>query len=91
MRKLPTGISKCKFKFPNEVIRKIYAEYFLSYISKKAEIQTDNIDTESINEEILERGEVTERYKKTEEIKAIPKLRNYTVVAVKNKLIVEEI
>ena len=184
------GYSKCKFKFPNEVIRKIYAEYFLAYISKKAEIQTDNIDTESINEEILERGEVTkvleilakyltnlsnrdyqrfdekyikvifysicrmlgtmivkselevggkysdilliprekwenrygiliefkyikqeeydrdnsllekaqkearnqvERYKKTEEIKAIPKLRNYTVVAVKNKLIVEEI
>ena len=184
------GYSKCKFKFPNEVIRKIYAEYFLTYISKKAEIQTDNIDTESINEEILERGEVTkvleilrqyltnlsnrdyqrfdekyikvifysicrmlgtmivkselevggkysdilliprekwenrygiliefkyikqeeydkdnsllekaqkeaknqvEKYKTTEEIQAIPKLRSYTVVAIKDKLIVEEI
>ena len=53
------GYSKCKFKIPNEVIRKIYAEYFLTYISKKAEIQTDSIDTESINEEILEYGKVT--------------------------------
>ena len=184
------GYSKCKFKFPNEVIRKIYSEYFLAYISQKAEIQTDNIDTESINEEILERGEVTkvieilgqyltnlsnrdyqrfdekyikvifysicrmlgtmivkselevggkysdilliprekwedrygiliefkyikqeeydkdnsllekaqkeareqiEKYRKTEEIQAIPKLRSYTVVAIKDKLIVEEI
>ena len=32
-----------------------------------------------------------ENYKKTEEIQAIPKLRSYTVVAIKDKLIVEEI
>ena len=184
------GYSKCKFKFPNEVIRKIYSEYFLAYISQKAKIETDNIDTESINEEILEHGETTKildilgqyltnlsnrdyqrfdekyikvifysicrmlgtmivkseleiggkysdillipkekwkerygvliefkyikqedynkdnsllekaqkeareqikKYKKTEEIQAIPKLRSYTVVAIKDKLVVEEI
>ena len=39
------GYSKNKFKIPNDVIRKIYSEYFLTYISKKAEIQTDDIDT----------------------------------------------
>ena len=29
------GYSKYKFKVPNEVIKKIYSEYFLAYISKK--------------------------------------------------------
>ena len=29
------GYSKFKFKVPNEVIKKIYSEYFLAYISKK--------------------------------------------------------
>ncbi len=52
------GYSKCKFKIPNDVIRKIYSEYFLTYISKKAEIQTDDIDTEEINREILEEGKI---------------------------------
>ena len=52
------GYSKCKFKIPNDVIRKIYTEYFLTYISKKAEIQTDDIDTEEINREILEEGKI---------------------------------
>ena len=32
-----------------------------------------------------------EKYRKTEEIQAIPKLRSYTAVAIKDKLIVEEI
>ena len=52
------GYSKNKFKIPNDVIRKIYSEYFLTYISKKAEIQTDDIDTEEINREILEEGKI---------------------------------
>ena len=47
------GYSKNKFKIPNDVIRKIYSEYFLTYISKKAEIQT-----EEINREILEEGKI---------------------------------
>ena len=47
------GYSKSKFKIPNDVIRKIYSEYFLTYISKKAQIRTDDIDTEEINREIL--------------------------------------
>ena len=184
------GYSKCKFKIPNDVIRKIYSEYFLTYISKKADIQTEDIDTEEINREILEEGKIDkaieilgkylkglsnrdysrfdekyvkvifyaicrmlgavyvkselevegkysdillipreeiqarygvliefkyikkedyeknnkllekkqreareqiEKYKKTEEIKMIPKLRSYSVVAIKDKLYVEEI
>ena len=52
------GYSKCKFKIPNDVIRKIYSEYFLTYISKNAEILTDAIDTETINREILEEGKI---------------------------------
>ena len=182
------GFSKCKFKAPNDVIRKIYSDYFLTYISKRAEINEEKIDTEVINLEIFETGNITkilgvlgkyltnlsnrdyqnfdekyvkvifysiaktlgtmlvkselkvggdysdilmipkekinerygiliefkyikkenytenllkkkqdearkqiEKYKKTEEIKMIPKLRSYSVVVIKDKLIVEEI
>ena len=53
------GYSKYKFKVPNEVIRKIYSEYFLAYISKKAEINEDRIDTENINGQILETGDIS--------------------------------
>ena len=67
MRKLSNGISNY---IPNDVIRKIYSEYFLTYISKKAEIQTDDIDTE--------------------EIKMIPKIKSYSVVAIKDELYIEE-
>ncbi len=52
------GYSKCKFKAPNDIIRKIYAEYYLTYLSKKAEIQIEKIDTETINYEILEKGKI---------------------------------
>ena len=52
------GYSRCKFKIPNDVIRKVYTEYFLTYISQKAEISTNQIDTESINREILEEGKI---------------------------------
>ena len=53
------GYSKYKFKVPNDVIRKIYSEYFLVYISKKAEINADRIDTENINGQILETGDIS--------------------------------
>ena len=53
------GYSKYKFKVPNDVIRKIYSEYFLAYISKKAEINADRIDTENINRQILEKGDIS--------------------------------
>ena len=53
------GYSKYKFKVPNDVIRKIYSEYFLAYISKKAEINADRIDTENINKQILESGDIS--------------------------------
>ena len=39
------GFSKCKFQIPNDVIREIYTEYFLKYISQRANIVTDSIDT----------------------------------------------
>lgn len=52
------GYSKLKLKIPNEVIRQIYAEYFLTYMSKKAGIRMSKIDTEKINEEILEKGRI---------------------------------
>ena len=50
------GFSKCKFKIPNDVIREIYSNYFLEYISRKANIITDSIDTETINGELLLEG-----------------------------------
>ena len=53
------GFSKCKFKAPNDVIRKVYTEYFLAYISKKAELNEQKIDTENINRQILETGDIT--------------------------------
>ena len=182
------GYSKYKFKVPNDVIRKIYSEYYLAYISKQAEINADKIDTENINRQILETGDISgiievlgiyltnlsnrdyqnfdekyvkvifyslakmlgtmlvkseleiggkysdilmvprekiterygiliefkyikkedytesllkekqnearmqlEKYKETEEIKMIPKLRTYSVVAIKDELVVEEV
>ena len=36
----------------------VYAEYYLTYLSKKAEIEKNSIDTEIMNYEILENGEV---------------------------------
>ena len=44
-----------------------------------------------LKEKQKEAQEQLEKYKKTEEIKMIPKLRSYSVVAIKDKLIVEEI
>ncbi len=52
------GYSKLKFKIPNDVIRKIYSEYFLKYISTTTQINTDTIDTESIISELLEKGKI---------------------------------
>ena len=52
------GFSKCSFKIPNDVIRKIYSEYFLEYISRKAQIITNTIDTETMSEEILKEGKI---------------------------------
>ena len=52
------GFSKCKFQIPNDVIKEIYTQYFLKYISKKANIITDSIDTETINKELLLEGKI---------------------------------
>ena len=53
------GFSKCKFQVPNDVIREIYSNYFLEYISRKANINTDSIDTEAINSELLLEGNIS--------------------------------
>lgn len=53
------GFSKCKFQIPNDVIREIYSNYFLEYISRKANISTDSIDTETINRELLLEGNIS--------------------------------
>ena len=53
------GFSKCKFQIPNDVIREIYSNYFLEYISRKANINTDSIDTEAINRELLLEGNIS--------------------------------
>lgn len=52
------GFSKYKFQIPNDVIKEIYTQYFLKYISKKANIITDSIDTETINKELLLDGKI---------------------------------
>ncbi len=52
------GYSKCKFKAPNDVIKKIYSEYYLSYLSERAKIEMNLIDTEKINYEMLEFGRI---------------------------------
>lgn len=52
------GFSKYKFQIPNDVIREIYSNYFLEYISRKANIVIDSIDTETINKELLLEGKI---------------------------------
>ena len=52
------GYSKCCFKAPNDVIKKIYTDYYLAYLSKQAKIEVDSLDTESMNYEILEHGKI---------------------------------
>ena len=52
------GYRKCNFKAPNDVIKSIYSEYYLAYLSKKAKIEMNLIDTEKMNYEILECGKI---------------------------------
>ena len=52
------GFSKYKFQIPNDVIKEIYSNYFLEYISRKANIVIDSIDTETINKELLLEGKI---------------------------------
>jgi len=52
------GFSKYKFQIPNDVIKEIYSNYFLEYISRKANIVIDSIDTEKVNKELLLEGKI---------------------------------
>ena len=52
------GFSKPKLQIPNDVIRKIYSDYFLGYTSKRANIQADSVDTEAMNTEMLLEGKI---------------------------------
>ena len=55
---------------------------------KQEDYDKDNSLLEKAQKEAREQ---IEKYNETEEIQAIPKLRIYTVVAIKDKLVVEEI
>ena len=52
------GYSKCKFIVPNDVMRTLYTEYYLAYINNKIEKSENSIDTEKINFELLEQGNI---------------------------------
>ena len=55
---------------------------------KQEDYNKDNSLLEKVQKEAREQ---IKKYKETEEIQAIPKLKSYTVVAIKDKLVVEEI
>ena len=57
------------------------------YISKS---KYEERGEEIVKEKLNEAKEQLKKYKKTEEIKMIPKLRSYAVVAIKDKLMIEE-
>ena len=52
------GFSELKLKVPNDVIKKIYIEYFMKYINEQAGFGEYKIDTESILEEIYIYGKI---------------------------------
>ena len=54
-------------------------------------IKKEDYTEETLKQKQEEAKKQLEKYKKTEEIKMIPKLRTYNIVAVKDELIVEEI
>ena len=73
---------------PREKIEERYGVLIEFKYIKKEDYEKDN---NLLEEKQKEAKEQLERYKKTEEIKMIPKLRSYSVVAIKDELYVEEI
>ena len=93
----------CEISFgEKELISLLYYLGYLTIKNKDLGILQFGIPNEIIRQiyieyfmkYIKEKAEIEEeikKYKETEEIQAIPKLRSYTVVDIKDKLIVEEI
>lgn len=73
---------------PREEIQKRYGVLIEFKYIKKEDYEKNN---KILEEKQKEASEQLEKYKKTEEIKMIPKLRSYSVVAIKDELCVEEI
>ena len=73
---------------PREKIEERYGVLIEFKYIKKENYEKDN---NLLKEKQKEAKEQVERYKKTEEIKIIQKLRSYSVVAIKDELYVEEI
>ena len=73
---------------PREKMEERYGVLIEFKYIKQEEYEKDNNLLEIKKQEAREQ---LEKYKQTEEIKMIPKLRSYTVVSIKDKLYVEEI
>lgn len=73
---------------PREEIQKRYGVLIEFKYIKKEDYEKNN---KLLEEKQKEASEQLEKYKKTEEIKMIPKLRSYSVVAIKDELYVKEI
>ena len=73
---------------PREKMQERYGVLIEFKYIKKEDYEKDN---NLLKEKQKEAREQLEKYKKTEEIKIIPKLRSYSVVAIKDELYVEKI
>lgn len=73
---------------PREKIQERYGVLIEFKYIKKEEYEKDN---SLLKEKKQEAKEQIEKYRKTEEIKMLPKIRCYSVVAIKDELYVEEI
>ncbi len=72
---------------PREKMQERYGVLIEFKYIKKEDYEKDN---NLLKEKQKEAREQLEKYKKTEEIKIIPKLRSYSVVAIKDELYIEE-
>ena len=73
---------------PKEKLEERYGVLIEFKYIKQEDYDKDNILLEKAQNIAKEQ---IEKYKNTEEIQAIPKLRSYTVVVIKDKIMVEEI
>lgn len=70
--------SRFKFVSPNDVIRKLYTEYYLAFINNKINRNEFDLDMEKINSEILENGRIDTIIKTLEEYLSNLSNRDYS-------------
>ena len=73
---------------PREKIQERYGILIEFKYIKKEDYEKDN---NLLKEKQKESKEQLEKYKKTEEIKMIPKLRSYSIIVIKDELILKEV